>query len=332
MTDPRHLALAESMLRTLFTFRRLAPDAPPCPPNLDCCMRAHLPRLLPTIAAEAPLLCVLPAFPAKSPSPRKVLGSLPDRAEEQALKYLQLLCDRLNAGYRPGVQVLICSDGRVFNDVVGITDDAVAAYRTELEAMIRRLGLSSLSVFSLDDALPGLPPVEMRATLERQYADSLDRVRRRITADSDGLRLFNGIHRFLIEDRSGVEPERSRSWLRKDCKERAYRLIQLSSAWSRLLETRFPDALRLSIHPQPPHAAKVGVLLFARPDDVWLTPWHAVALRFADGYRLVHRHRAEALGAQLVYVGGHPSHFDMREDVASRREPVRTGQAPGRVA
>ncbi|QFU89907.1 isocyanide synthase family protein [Amycolatopsis sp. YIM 10] len=304
---------AGRLLRELFEVRRLHPGAGPCPdPTLDCCVRAHLPVVLPSVTAGRPVTCVLPAFPAKSPSPRKVLGPLPDLAEEQGLRFLHRLCLRLGELHPPGVRVVICSDGRVFSDVVGVSDEDVASYRGELEAMITRLGLDTLSVFCLDDALPGLSFDRMREILVRDHAEPLGAVRTRVLTDPEGKRLFNGIHRFLTEDRAAVEPLRSRSWLRRDCKDRAYRLIQRSAAWGQLVAGRFPDAVRLSIHPQAPHAPKIGVLLSDQPHEGWLTPWHSVCVRTGDGYRFMHRHQAESLDARLVRIDGRPSHYDLR--------------------
>ncbi|MBN6040429.1 isocyanide synthase family protein [Amycolatopsis sp. 195334CR] len=321
-------AVAGRLLRELFEVRRLHPGAAPCPdPASDCCVRAHLPVVLPPVADGRPVTCVLPAFPAKSPSPRKVLGPHPDLAEEQGLRFLHQLCLRLGEVHPPGVRVVICSDGRVFSDVVGVSDEDVETYRGELEAMISRLGLHTLSVFCLEDALPGLSYDRMREVLARDHAEPLGAVRTRVLTDPESKLLFNGIHRFLTEDRAAVEPLRSRSWLRRDCKDRAYRLIQRSAAWGGLVAERFPGAVRLSIHPQAPHAPKIGVLLSDQPRESWLTPWHSVCVRTGDGYRFLHRHDAEALGARLVLADGRPSHYDLRRSAPDT--PAAAVSAPG---
>ena len=69
-------------------------------------------------------------------------------------------------------------------------------------------------------------------------------------------------------------------------------------------------ALRFSIHPQPAHSDKIGILL-ADAEDAWLTPWHAVAVRSKGKIRLMHREQAERLGARLVERDGRPSHFEL---------------------
>lgn len=58
----------------------------------------------------------LPAFPFKSPnSQSKVLGKLPDRAEELALAHLNGLCLAIQDIYPPGANLTIISDGLVYN-------------------------------------------------------------------------------------------------------------------------------------------------------------------------------------------------------------------------
>jgi pyoverdine/dityrosine biosynthesis protein Dit1 len=58
----------------------------------------------------------LPAFPFKSANKvYKVLGSLPDKAEELALQRLNHMCARIKDVYKPGARVNIISDGITYN-------------------------------------------------------------------------------------------------------------------------------------------------------------------------------------------------------------------------
>lgn len=66
-------------------------------------------------AGTAVPLC-LPAFPFKSPNEiSKVLGKLPDRAEDLALAHLNGLCCAIQDVYTPGAKLTIISDGLVYN-------------------------------------------------------------------------------------------------------------------------------------------------------------------------------------------------------------------------
>jgi hypothetical protein len=58
----------------------------------------------------------LPAFPFKSANKvYKVLGTLPDKAEELALERLNTMCTRIKQVYKPGARITIISDGITYN-------------------------------------------------------------------------------------------------------------------------------------------------------------------------------------------------------------------------
>jgi pyoverdine/dityrosine biosynthesis protein Dit1/AcrR family transcriptional regulator len=307
--DPAHFSLAENLLRDLFRHRRLQPGAGACAAN-PCpqCLALHLPRMASFLQANQPVQLVLPAFPAKSANLRKVTGPLPDFGEELALRFLQERCDAVRQRYPPGAKITICSDGRVFSDLVGVRDEDVTNYRVRLMELIREVGAGDLEVFDLDDVRPGDHDSTRRWLME-QHGEPLEGLVERTQQFEHHRQLFNGIHRFLTEDLAEREPTLSRTQARNRSKDQAYEVIRRSNAWGRLVSVYFPDALRLSIHPQPAHAEKIGVLL-TPADDPWLTPWHGVALLQADRFVLTRRSEAEASGARLVERDGRPSHYE----------------------
>ena len=68
------------------------------------------------VTKEEPVRMVLPAFPFKSPNRKdKTLGSLPDLGEELALMHLNGLCETISEIYSHGANVVITSDGLVYN-------------------------------------------------------------------------------------------------------------------------------------------------------------------------------------------------------------------------
>ena len=305
------LALATRLLQTLFRHRRLISNAGACAENpCEQCFGLHLPRVLRALAANEPVHFLLPAFPAKSPSPRKTLGPLPDMAEEQALKFLACVCAEVQGIYPPGARLTICSDGRVFSDLVGVTEENVTSYGAEIASLIERHNLCALDTFSLEDLYERGAPAEMRERLCAHYAETEAAIAGRVRLHEHPRALFNGLQRFLFEDRIALEPDQSRTQVRNDCKARAYQVMRRSDAWGRLLAECFPHALRLSIHPQPAHSDKIGILLGAA-EDVWLTPWHGVAVKRGEDFTLMPRHEAESLGARLIERGGRPSHFEI---------------------
>lgn len=311
--DEELTKLSIGILRALFRHRRLQPDAGACEDD-PCrqCLALHLAKVRRFVRAGEPIHFLLPAFPAKSPSPKKVLGRLPDLAEELGLSFLERLCNEIAELYPPSARITICSDGRVFSDLVGVTDADVSDYGKEIEAMIKRLGAHSLDVFRLEDLFEINEHEQMREQLRLHYAETLQSIEDRIHTYAHQQMLFNGIQRFLFEDRIALETGKSRTQVRNECKQRAYEVIQRSDAWGRLLSDCFPAALRLSIHPQGPHSEKIGILL-GECDDAWLTPWHSVAVKRNGGFQFMRRHDAEELGGEIVMAGGRPSYYKVGE-------------------
>ncbi|MFM9965606.1 MAG: L-tyrosine/L-tryptophan isonitrile synthase family protein [Planctomycetaceae bacterium] len=103
-------------------------------------------------------------------------------------------------------------------------------HRARLIEMIRQLGLTSIEVFDLDDIRPGADFAATRQWLTEQYAESRELLEERTRQFEPHRQLFNGIQ-----------------------------VIRRSNAWSRLISNYFPDALRLSIHPQAAHSEKIGI-------------------------------------------------------------------------
>ena len=205
----------------------------------------------------------------------------------------------------------ICSDGRVFSDLVGVSDEDVTNYAAELRRMIKQVEAQSLDFFSMEDLFDVEDHVAMREQLILHYCDSLAAIEARIHSFAHHRELFNGIQRFLFEDRVAMNTGKSRTQLRNDCKDLAHGVIQRSDGWGRLLNDCFPMSLRLSIHPQGPHSEKIGILL-GEANDTWLTPWHGVAVKDGESFRMMRRHEAEELGARVVERDGRPSYLELR--------------------
>jgi pyoverdine/dityrosine biosynthesis protein Dit1 len=315
---------AMAVMMEVMKYRRMS-GTETCSADALCaaCMAPHLPKIVAKVEQQQPITFVLPAFPGKSPNQAKVLGTLPDMAERRALEFLQQLCERIGRIYEPGAQIILASDGRVFSDLIGIRDQDVSAYRNEISELIKDLGLTNLTTFNLEVLYLGVGYDEMRRHFMEEFGESLDDMRaavRRVAEDADASdddreihRLLGGITRFLVEDATFPGQTKSRNALQKECRVRAYEVVQRSQAWGGVVEDQFPDAVRLSIHPQDCGSKKLGIQLSEPPEaDNWLTPWHAVAVEMEDGrFKLIKRSQAEALGARLVTINGRPSHYTL---------------------
>ena len=252
-------AKAEKLLSEVIRFRRMAHSKASCFPG-DCphCMEPHLPKVLNAIRAKKKIRFVLPAFPAKSPNPSKVLGVLPDMAEKEALSFLNGLCDRIKGHYNPGAEIIICSDGRVFNDLIGILDENLTAYQNQIGKLIKDMGLVNLSTFDLHSVYPGDDHDRLRADLMSKYGRPLEQLRELVKRggkesasreERDTHRHYCGTTRFLVEDFSFPGQTKSKNALQKESRAKAYEVLRRSNALTELIAERFPDAIRLSIHP-----------------------------------------------------------------------------------
>ncbi|WP_338678121.1 isocyanide synthase family protein [Streptomyces sp. SCSIO 30461] len=258
------------------------------------------------VRKNEPIAFTLPGFPCKSPNATKVLGHLPDQGERLSLAFLNSLCADIGEIHPAGARVVICSDGHVFGDLIRVPDEHIDAYSDELSRLISELRLDQLSVFDLRDVLGDLPHAAKRAYVHDRYAPGLDELRNEVRTDEHTLALYRGITRFLVDDTADFTG--TRSALQRECRRRAYGVIQRSRAWGELIAEHHPDSVRLSIHPQAIGAPKFGIRLLDAP-DAWTTPWHSAALHRPDGtWSLMPRARAEQLG-HLVHHEGRPSHF-----------------------
>nr|WP_233158599.1 isocyanide synthase family protein [Chromobacterium sp. ASV5] len=300
---------AQAILDILQRRRRLleaAPESEQARPH-----PVHARKIAAAIEAGEPLRMLLPAFPGKSPNRRKTLGEMPDLAEHHALANLDALCREIAAVHAPGARLLLCPDGHCFADLVHIPDPQVARYEAALEAYCRRHYPERFDFYALRQAFPYIhDPDSQREELLILFSDSIERIRSQCRDDPATQAMHQGLTRFLLEDMEGLTrfAGLSRNARQKLARGAAYRVMQRSNAWSRLLEQAFPDCLRLSIHPQFASSPKIGIRL-ADSDDAWLTPWHAAAIRENGRIRLQKRGEIDESRYALVFADGAPSHF-----------------------
>lgn len=306
-----HAETAEAILKLIFKRRRLLPAENEKPECFALEAGPHRSTIASLVSKNEPINLILPGFPAKSPNRMKTLSALPDLAEKHALQNLCGLCDEIRQIYKPGAYVTICSDGRVFADLVRIPDQDVSDYGAYLKEYAHSAHPGVFDFFNLDHVYPEVKDyTTLREELLIQYGESIYELRKRCKVDESAKAMYLGITRFILEDYSGLDIFKceSRTTLQKLARTIAYRVIQRSNAWTRLLEMHFDNAVRLSIHPQFRISKKIGINL-GETDDCWLTPWHGVAMKKGNKILLVKRKDAEQNGL-LAFEDGRPSHFE----------------------
>lgn len=256
------------------------------------------------------IVFVLPAFPAKSPSSAKTSGDMPDLGEVLALENLQKLCERLGKLHSENVTVAICSDGRVFSDVVKVSDKNIDRYNDGIKSIISEYNLDRLKVYSMEDFFPDRTPDELRKLLLDVYSLTLEEVKNQVIVNEAYKNLFCGVHKFLFEDEIHRNSAATRSSVSKETKARAYELIRRSDGWSKLLDEHFKDALRLSIHPYPLGHEKFGIKLLPGSSK-WATPWHNVVVKVKNQFELMHKSEALKLNATLKMENNKYAYFEV---------------------
>lgn len=248
---------------------------------------------------------ILPAFPAKSPNPEKTSGPSADLGEVLGLQNLNSLCIKIKQIYSPGAFVTICSDGRVFNDLVLVNEKDLSTYSKQLMSIRDEFNLTHINFYALEDEF-----FRNKQNFLEMYGPSIADIKLEVKNKKSTQNLFNGLHRFLLEDRRVLFPQKSKNSLSMECKKLTYELIQRSRAWDNWLKTQFPHTLRLSIHPYPIESTKFGINLVPSSDR-WATPWHNVTVKIKDQFRLMKRKEALRIGAQLKYVKGTYAYFEV---------------------
>ncbi|KAJ6436823.1 ATP-binding cassette, subfamily G (WHITE), member 2, PDR [Purpureocillium lavendulum] len=193
------------------------------------------------VAAGTRVEMCLPAFPFKSANKvYKVLGSLPDKAEEIALERLNTMCMRIGEIYAPGARCTIISDGVVYNDLLSISDRETWAYGQALRAMAEQKGFQHI-VFSrirdfVDFPLPEVMKeityvanvTNFRRFLFNHFGkDDLD-IEDEIAANPDTKMTYLGYRRFLESDLKYIFPlgnGRTSNGYRRDVKYLAKQML-----------------------------------------------------------------------------------------------------------
>ncbi|TDZ36449.1 Spore wall maturation protein DIT1 [Colletotrichum trifolii] len=239
----------------------------------------------------------LPAFPFKSANKvYKVLGDLPDKAEELALERLNRMCERIRQIYPPGAKLTVISDGLVYNDLLCIPDRAVWAYGQALRAMSAEKGFTHIAFSRLKDLMdyPMPDPLDeiryianatnFRRHLLNAYGDDNLDIDHEIATNPDTLMTYCGYCRFLESDLRHIFPtgeNLTRNGYKRDVKFLAKQMLIRGYAFAGAVKATFPHHLRLSIH-QSTGEHKISMSLLDTKTG-FTTPWHCSVALMADG-------------------------------------------------
>ncbi|KAL8937796.1 MAG: hypothetical protein Q9211_003504 [Gyalolechia sp. 1 TL-2023] len=284
------------------------------------------------VVKREPIRMILPAFPFKSPNRKdKTLGSEVDMGEELALMHLNGLCESIAEVYEHGANVVIASDGLVYNDLMGIEDSEVWDYGTGIRRIVQKKGLSHISAFRIVDLLghcntdrltreeylvhAGCYRRELIARFGPRNFDS----HAAVVDDEDTRMTYRGYIKFLTKDlmytkmamEAKSQPSPKRRY-KEAIENLAYQMITRGKAFAAAVEERCAGYVRLSIHPSSGKTKLSVPLIPPPPGGQLMTPWHSSVAVGADGtFRTVHA-AAVRETHDLVYQDGRPHHFRER--------------------
>lgn len=248
---------------------------------------------------------VMLGFPFKSTNDRdKVLGKIPDLAEKLTLDNIARFNNKIKEVYAPGVTLSMASDGYVFNDILGASDDTVQRYA---EMSMDMTGDAPMRWYSLQDFYSGNSLVSKRERVMSQFGITPEKMQELILLSPDVNYLYRGMIRFMQEEvanRGFV----SGNQLQKAAKLLTREMMLRNEAWSNLTREEFKSHIRLSMHPSVNSGAKYSFQLIDSP-KAHHSAWHCTIA--IDNGEIITMHKADAIaqGFELVYQNGQPFYF-----------------------
>ncbi|EEP78013.1 conserved hypothetical protein [Uncinocarpus reesii 1704] len=287
------------------------------------------------VKANKPVQMALPAFPFKSPNRNtKVLGRLPDKAEEFALAHLNGLCAAIHDVYKPGAELTIISDGIVYNDLLSVPDCDVWLYGESLRELAKAKGFSYIKFTRLTSLVPLAIPEDLdevsyvanatnfRVALMNNFSRKDWDGSNKLVEDEDVNMTYRGYLEFLPADLTESYPVSngfSKSRFEKGTESIAKQMLIRGQAFSRAIREKFANHVRLSIHTSTGQN-KVSISILPT-DTGYTTPWHCTLAIRLDGTvtsGLAQTFRDDPAW-ELVYEDGRPSYFRETSDLYTWR-------------
>ncbi|RYN27493.1 hypothetical protein AA0114_g12556 [Alternaria tenuissima] len=268
----------------------------------------------------------LPAFPFKSANKvYKVLGSLPDKAEELALQRLNHMCARIKDVYKPGARVNIISDGITYNDLLSISDRETWAYGEALRRMATEKKFTYIAFSRLKDILdfPDLPDklreityvancTNFRRLLLNRYGRPDIDIEKEIRENADTRLTYLGYRKFLESDLKHIfalGKNRGSNQYKRDVKYLAKQMLYRGYAYAGAVKEAYPHHLRLSIH-ESIGDHKISISLLDTKTG-YTTPWNCSVALLTNGDWVsapAGEFRKDSR-LELIHENGRPSHF-----------------------
>jgi pyoverdine/dityrosine biosynthesis protein Dit1 len=251
---------------------------------------------------------VMLGYPMKSINTRdKVIGVLPDMAEEVSLMNFASFNEAVMQVYPKGIKITIVNDGLVFNDLLGTNDSIVYGYAEGVNDMSMQVK-APMQFLSLDDFYKDPTVAGSRNHLMENFGISSAELEKRILLDPDVNYLYRGMINFM-EEELAMNTYPSNNQLHKAAKSLAKNMMLRNEAYSNLVKDEFSNMIRLSMHPSVNNGNKYSFQMIPSA-RAWTSPWHCALAIASDGVlETVHRKDAEAAGYHLMTKYNRPYYY-----------------------
>jgi len=299
-----------------------------------------LPRLARRVEGGQPVRVVIPSFPGRPYNPITHQRVAPDLGEAYALVLLARISNHVATVHPPGVEFVICLDGRAYNPFYGYTDEADHQYPRDLQRFIDRLGVGrAVTLIDLQDLIDERAEefealrVQVRAELESEWRQPdypfRDELIETMKLGTNTVALNAAVVHLVKYLEPGQDIGDLFRRMQDATYERArrtafeYMAFLVTIRRLELIERRLPDAIRGTVHPKP---GQYSPYLVSRATRI--APWHGVAVLRPDGeIDTVYESEVFADTARYtaVYLRGDYTPFLYEE-----RVPLATPDTPGR--
>lgn len=257
-------------------------------------------------ATNSPIGFAMLGLPFKSTNHRdKVLGDLPDLGEELTMRNFEAFNEEIKRVYPPGINILVASDGYMFNDILGVTEREVQVYKEITSAFATN---RTVSILDIHDFYPGSNSISAkREKLMQQFGYTWDKMEQEILFNPDVNLLYKGMIRFMEEELAD-KPFASNNQRHKEAKRLSREMMLRNEAYNKLTRAELTDCIRLSMHPSVNNGYKYSFKLIPG-EHTHHSPWHSVVV--VGDKEAITMHKADAIqsGYELVYKDGQPYNF-----------------------
>ncbi|MGN6396891.1 MAG: L-tyrosine/L-tryptophan isonitrile synthase family protein [Mucilaginibacter sp.] len=257
-------------------------------------------KIVPTIKKKSRLMFVFPGFPFKDQNRFRVNfeGDVPDLAEISFLIRLFNLTQTLYQVHPYGVDIVILTDGFLYQDIFGLTNDVVKQYASRLEAYRNKLNLQgAISFISLREMIDRAGDDEVAWNISNEIQQILVSILGK--NDHELIKLFDTLisaMKWNLESRKSLrgvsdkeaweilclekneitlvtEAKWNKTHMRAKRAALRYASINLMLRWTNLISQFFPDAIRCTIHPKKGQFALAASGAYAWNGVAWSKEW-----------------------------------------------------------